>query len=525
MTEVLALKEWGGRLRACSGPADAAPCLARAVAGLSGARVCSVGVFLLDQSGKALLLEGRHPCDAAVPADPTAIPAWELDDPLAFSVHGGTPCRVDSELFAGLPPSLELLCPDMEGDIRSAAVEPLVAPGDVVLGGVVLASRGRLAAVSDHVRIVLDYAAAILDGAVFKSRHHLLVNGLSQDCARLEREAREARLRPESSILGMSESMEAIRSMVVSISASDAPVLITGETGTGKEVVATAIHNASPRRHGPFVQINCAALPSNLLESELFGHRKGAFSGADADHPGLLRSASGGTVLLDEIGDMPLDVQSKLLRVLQEHTVRPVGEVRSHAVNIRVLAATNRDMAEAVERGEFRRDLFHRLALVHLKLPPLRERLEDLPVLARHHLAQLAVRYRRPGLCISPEAWAALSSLPFLGNVREFFSMLEKAVIMTDKGSTTLSARDLLEGESVRKYGALKLNDLVKSYESSIILEVMKFYGNRTREAARALGVPIRTLNHKLSRIGGAQASMAGFPDDSQCRSRRGTHV
>lgn len=525
MSEVQTLREWCGRLRACSGPAAVAQCLARAVAGLSGSKVCSVGVFLLDQSGETLLLGGRHPCGADAQAEPAAVPAWELDDPLAFSVHGGKPCRVASELCAGLPPSLELLCPDMTVNIRSAVVEPLMAPGDFVAGGVVLASRGRLAEVPNHVRIVLDYAAAILDGAVFKSRHQSLVNGLSQDCVRLEREAREARERPENSILGMSESMEAIRTMVVNISASDAPVLITGETGTGKEVVATAIHKASARRNGPFVLINCAALPSNLLESELFGHRKGAFSGAETDHQGLLRSANGGTVLLDEIGDMPPDIQSKLLRALQEHTVRPVGDVRSQAVNIRVLAATNRDMHAAVEEGSFRRDLYHRLALVHLKLPPLRERLEDLPVLARHHLAQLAVRYRRPGLRIAPEAWAALSSLPYLGNVREFFSMLERAVIMTGKDSTALSARDLLGGESGRKYGALKLNDLVRTYESSIILEVMKFYGNRTREAASALGVPIRTLNHKLSRIDGAQVSMAGISEDSHCRRRRGTHV
>lgn len=300
-------------------------------------------------------------------------------------------------------------------------VEPLTAPGNVVLGGVVLAFRNRLDTLADHVRIVLDYAAAVLDAVMLKGRHHSIVNGLSEDCVRLEREVKEARQRPENSILGQSEAMEQIRSMVVNISASDVPVLITGETGTGKEVVATAIHNASSRRQSSFVQINCAALPSNLLESELFGHCKGAFSGAKTDHPGLLRIASGGTVLLDEIGEMPLEVQSKLLRVLQEHTVRPVGDVRSHAVNIRVLAATNMDMGVAVERGAFRLDLYHRLALFHLKLPPLRERPEDLPVLARHHLARLAERYRRPGLSIAPEAWEMLRSLPYKGNVREFF--------------------------------------------------------------------------------------------------------
>lgn len=507
MTDVLALKEWGERLRGCSRPAEVAHCLASAVAALVETRACAVGVFLFDQGRQSLLLAGRHPCDAGVFDELPAIPAWELDDPLAFSVHCGKACRVDSELYAGLPPSLEQLCADIEGHIRCAVVEPLTAPGNVVLGGVVMAFRNRLDTLADHVRIVLDYAAAVLDVSMLKGRHHSIVNGLSEDCLRFEREAREARQRPENGILGQSESMAEIRSMVVNISASDVPVLITGETGTGKEVVATAIHNASSRRQGPFVQINCAALPSNLLESELFGHRKGAFSGAEADHAGLLRSANGGTVLLDEIGDMPLNIQSKLLRVLQEHTVRPVGDVRSHAVNIRVLSATNRDMEEAVEQGVFRRDLFHRLALFHLKLPPLRERLGDLPILARHCLSQLSVRYQRSGLSIAPEAWAALRSLPYRGNVRELFSKLERAVIMMHKNSTVISAEDIFGEDPVCKYGQMRLHDLVNTYESSVILEFMKFYENRKKDVSQSLGIPIRTLNHKLRRIGDCSSS------------------
>lgn len=490
------LKMWCERLRACPSREQTASCLASAVVELVGSGCCAAGVFLLDQGRESLLLEGCHPCGAD--ADLSVVPAWNLDDPLAFSVHGGRPCRADIELHGKLPPSLKPLCADRGGQIRCAAVEPLVAPGDVVLGGVAMILR-RCDPVPEQVRIVLDYAAAVLDGAMLKGRHRVIVNGLQEDCVRLEREVRDARQRPENTILGQSEAMETIRSMVVNISASDVPVLITGETGTGKEVVATAIHRCSARRQGPFVQINCAALPSNLLESELFGHRGGAFSGARNDHLGLLRSANKGTVLLDEIGEMPLDVQSKLLRVLQEHTVRPVGDVRSHAVNIRVLAATNRDMEAAVEQGAFRRDLYHRLALFHLKLPPLRERPGDLPVLARHQLAKLAERYRRSGLSIAPEAWAALRAQPYRGNVREFFSRLERAVIMTD--GVILSARDILGDESGRRGGSMTLSDLVRAYEASVILEVMKFYGHRTRDAAKALGLPVRTLNHKLNRI------------------------
>jgi len=351
------------------------------------------------------------------------------------------------------------------------------------------------------VRILGGYAAAVLEGLILKGRHESLVTGLRDDCARLERAAKGPSLQPEAVILGRSDAMEAIRSMVLSIAGCDAPVLITGETGTGKEVVATAIHNASGRRSGPLVRINCAALPENLLESELFGHRKGAFSGADSDHQGLLRSANGGSVLLDEIGEMPLAVQAKLLRVLQEHTVRPVGDVRTHSVNIRVLAATNLRMDEAVENGGFRRDLFHRLALLHLQLPPLRERLGDLPVLARHHLAQLEQRYQRSGLSIAPAAWPILRALPYRGNVREFFSMLERAVIMKGDTSAVLTAGDMLGDKAGLRGGGVSLQDLVRRYEFSVILEVMKFYGNKTRDAAQALGMPVRTLNHKLRRF------------------------
>ena len=502
MSAAAALREWGERLRACPTPSGIASCLAQAVLGLSLGEACAAGVFLFDVGREALILEGCHP-DVSGAADVPAVPAWELEDPLAYSVHSGAACRVEPELYAALPPSLELLGAGRCGQLRSACAEPLIAPGGDALGGVVMAFGVSGGVVSDHVRMLLDYGSALLETRILQTRQKSMLSGFREDFARLEREARQARQRPESVILGQSDAMEIIRSMVLNVAGSDAPVLITGETGTGKEIVATAIHNASSRSNAPFVQINCAALPANLLESELFGHRRGAFSGADSDHPGLLRSANGGTILLDEIGEMPPEVQSKLLRVLQEHTVRPVGDVRSLAVNIRFLAATNLDMDQAVERGAFRRDLFHRLALVHLKLPPLRERPGDLPVLARHHLAELAVRYQRPGLSIAPETWPALSALPYRGNVREFFSMLERAVIMTDKEKTVLGAGDLFENEAVRKHGVLNLADLVKSYEASVILEVMKFYGNKTRDAARALGVPIRTLNHKLSRIGG----------------------
>jgi len=233
-----------------------------------------------------------------------------------------------------------------------------------------------------------------------------------------------------SQIVTRSAAMRRVLDEVEMVAATDVTVLVCGQTGTGKELLAQAIHDASPRRERPFVPVNCGAIPENLLESELFGHVRGAFTGAIRDHRGLFQAADGGTLFMDEIGDMPAQLQVKLLRVLQEREVRPVGSLRGVPIDVRVISATHRDLEEAVRQAAFREDLYYRLNVVRFDLPTLAERREDIPLLARHFLSTLAQKYRKPLRGLAPEAIELLSRVAWPGNVRQLFNVVEKCVAL-----------------------------------------------------------------------------------------------
>src|SRR5690606_22311679 len=225
--------------------------------------------------------------------------------------------------------------------------------------------------------------------------------------------------------------MEDVLSRARLVAASEASVFIHGESGSGKELLAQAIHKASPRADKPFVAVNCGAIPEALLESELFGHRRGAFTGATKDHEGLFLSAEGGTLFLDEIGDMPLPLQVKLLRVLQERQVRPVGSTRAVPVNVRIISATHRNLSEEMVAGRFREDLYYRLNVVSLELPSLSERREDIPLLANHFLQTLAQKYDKTLSGFASDAMERLVSAPWPGNVRQLYNLVEQMVILS----------------------------------------------------------------------------------------------
>jgi DNA-binding NtrC family response regulator len=282
-----------------------------------------------------------------------------------------------------------------------------------------------------------------------------------------------------------------------------APVLITGETGVGKELIARAVHRAS--RRTTFVPLNCGAIPANLLESELFGHVRGAFTGADRDHVGLFEAADGGTIFLDEIGDMPLALQAKLLRVLQSGELRRVGAVEARTVEVRVLAATNRDLRAAIAEGTFREDLFYRINVLQLAVPPLRERTADIPLLAESFLTTIARREEQPEKQLTPAAAATLVVYPWPGNVRELQNVIERVAIFTDgsqidvgdlpdhiRGSAPLSAIHQRIGQE------LTLGELEREH---ILGVLQRMDGNRSR-AAEVLGVPRRTLYRRLEEYG-----------------------
>jgi two-component system, NtrC family, response regulator HydG len=303
------------------------------------------------------------------------------------------------------------------------------------------------------------------------------------------------------SMVFASDAMRRLGVLVGRIAPRDVTVLVTGESGTGKERVAEAIVRASRRAERPFVRFNCAALTPELAEAELFGHAKGAFTGAVRARPGLFGEADGGTILLDEVAELSPSTQGKLLRVLQDGEIRPVGEERVRIVDVRVLAATHRDLEEAVRAGRFRDDLFYRLNVVHLRIPPLRERPEDVAVLARHFLARFAERFGVPALHVSDAVVARLAGHPWPGNVRELENAIERLVALSPPEELDLS---LLPGAPVPGAagpdGSLKAR--VEAYERGLVVEALRAARGNRSEAARQLGIARVTLHDKLRKYG-----------------------
>jgi two-component system response regulator GlrR len=289
-----------------------------------------------------------------------------------------------------------------------------------------------------------------------------------------------------SEIITASPAMGALLAEARLAAQSDASVLVQGESGTGKELLARAIHRASPRHTKPFVAINCGAIPAELLESELFGHVKGAFTGAGRDHAGLFQSAEGGTVFLDEIGDMPAQLQVKLLRVLQEGEVRPVGATETRSVDVRILSATHRNLEEAITSGEFREDLYYRLNVVNLTLPPLRERREDIPLLAQYFLTVLTEKYRRRIHGFAPDALDMLVAADWPGNIRQLHNVLEQccALCTTSTIPASLVARALRDKPAEIQ----PLAEARSTFERDYLISLLKLTRGQVSEVARLAG-------------------------------------
>ncbi|HSJ99582.1 MAG TPA: sigma-54 dependent transcriptional regulator, partial [Kofleriaceae bacterium] len=311
-------------------------------------------------------------------------------------------------------------------------------------------------------------------------------------------------------LLGKSRAMQKVFELIGKIHSTRTSVLVTGESGTGKELVARALHSEGNRAKMPFVAVNCGAIPEELMESELFGHRRGAFTGAVADKPGLFQEADGGTLFLDEIGELSLGLQVKLLRGLQERKVKAVGATEELEVDVRVIAATNRDLEAEVARGAFRADLYYRLNVIELRLPPLRHRREDIPLLAEHFLRKFGVEHgRAPRL--APEAMRRLESYDFPGNVRELENLIERAVALSP--SSMIGPADLPDLRSTRPgMGAevpsafppegVDLESLVADYERSWVLRALEHTGGVRKRAAAALGISFRSLRYRLVKLG-----------------------
>jgi len=318
---------------------------------------------------------------------------------------------------------------------------------------------------------------------------------------------KETKIRFEN-IIGESPAMKAVFAQLEKVIDTRATVCVQGETGTGKELIASAVHYNSGRADKMFVAQNCAALPENLLESELFGHKRGAFTSADTDKKGLFEIADGGTLFLDEMGEMPLSLQAKLLRVLQEGTIRAVGATSEKQVDVRIICATNRDLAAEVEKGRFRQDLYYRLMVFPVQLPPLRERREDVPELAAHFLRRYADEYRVTLPGFTAEALDALASYSWPGNIRELENEVQRLVIQAEPGCwievTDLSPRlRKVEGTLARiapKKGTLK--EMMDEVERWLLQQALRDHGGNKTRTASTLGITREGLHKKLAKFG-----------------------
>jgi two-component system response regulator PilR (NtrC family) len=326
-------------------------------------------------------------------------------------------------------------------------------------------------------------------------------------------------------LIGRSQKMKQVFDLIHRVARTRTNVLILGESGTGKELVARAVHEHSARCDAPFLVINCAAIPENLLESELFGHKKGTFTGANTDRAGLFLSADGGTLFLDEIGEMPMTMQVKLLRAIQERKVRAVGDTREIAVDVRVIAATNRNLLSEISDGRFREDLYYRLNVIGIDLPPLRERPTDIPLLAYHFLRKYAEEFGKPDLVeIEAEAMRYLLRYPYSGNVRELENIIERAVALEDGPRVSPNVLPpavlgsappppIAEGISPGSGGengqpseapfpvGFCLDDAVAHLERTLIGRALTQTGGRKKEAARVLGITFRSLRYRLQKL------------------------
>ena len=354
-----------------------------------------------------------------------------------------------------------------------------------------------------------DFVSKPVDIGVLRGmvRHALELNNT-------ERPPRAEPAESASRLLGDSPAMDALRATIAKVARSQAPVYIVGESGVGKELVARTIHDQGARAAGPFVPVNCGAIPGELMESEFFGHKKGSFTGAHADKPGLFQAAHGGTLFLDEVAELPLQMQVKLLRAIQEKSVRPVGAASEVPVDVRILSATHKDLSELVQDGRFRHDLYYRINVIELRVPPLRERREDLPQLAAAILRRLARAQQLPTPLLSPSALDTLAGYAFPGNVRELENILERALALVEGDS--IGAGDLhLPAPRHETTAAVQaevatdpdpanaaLPSYIEQMERAAIQKALEENRwNRTRTAAQ-LGITFRALRYKLKKLG-----------------------
>lgn len=463
--------------------------LVRAAARLSGCELAQL--YLLDATHASLGLSAECLHDCLQPLEANSLPSDYKDQQLLqYSL-----CQNRVLCLPELNPSLHetAFLPAGSRPWRTLLCLPLLDRQQTVQGLLLCASHEEheLGGFADSLALLGSFALSQLQ---------LLQR------TRLPREMHDGQVavsRPSASgygLIGESPAMRQTYRLIGKVLHSPYTVLLNGETGTGKELVARAIHDCGPRRSGAFIVQNCSSLPEHLLESELFGYRKGAFTGAERDRTGLFDAADGGTLFLDEIGDMPLSLQAKLLRVLQEGEVRPLGTTLTHRIDVRIIAATHRDLRAMIAAGEFREDLYYRLAQFPIELPALRQRGEDILQLARHFADKACDFLQRPACSWSAAALQCLSTYDFPGNVRELKGMVERAILLCECGELQPAHFSLPDAGPAAER-SLGLRERLEQVERTLLLDCLRKNGGNRTLAARELGLPRRTLLYRLSRL------------------------
>jgi len=377
---------------------------------------------------------------------------------------------------------------------RGIIAAPLIWKGEVIGVVEVLNKLGGASYDEEDLTLLQLFANLAANGARNAAEH--------QNVVRENRGLKET-LRVSTTMIGNSAALRQVMDMVNRVAGSNATVLLLGETGTGKEITARQIHNASPRADRAFIAINCAALPETLLESELFGHEKGAFTGAHADKMGRFELADGGTIFLDEIGDISMSTQVKLLRVLQEKEFVRVGGTKTISTDVRIIAATNRDLRVAMEKGSFREDLYYRLNVFPINLPPLRQRREDIPLLIEHFIQLSAAQLGVPRPGVGDDAMALLASYHWPGNIRELQNVVERAVLMADGAPISPShlPREIV-GDDAFNAGGAKAESSLWGYEKALIVKALRENNWNQSKAARVLGISRDNLRYRVKKFG-----------------------
>lgn len=493
------LAAWAERLQACTTQTDTETCLCLGLQALTGAQ--AVGFYRFDQTGTQLVPTALVHGGAACSCTGQSVAYENPEDPLCHAIRQNKPYATTFSPALGMPSLVPIAAVVATGNkTKTEPLHCIACPvqfaGQHFFGGVVLGFAGPCA-LGHGATILLLQAALLLALLETRKTQGTLEQTVHEQAASLEKHQPPTLEGASLGIVGNSQPLrEAVR-LAHTAAGSSVTVLLTGETGTGKELFASAIHMLSNRKNKPFVTLNCAAIPETLLESELFGHAKGAFSGASTSQQGLLRSAAGGTILLDEIGDMPLPLQAKLLRFLQDKRVRPVGSDVEHSVDLRIIAATNANLEAAVANGTFRKDLYHRLAVFPIGLPPLRERREDILPLTNHFLQAYSVKYHKPlPRLAAPEAQRLLAG-NYPGNVRELAAILERSFMLWHPAGLFS-----LHTEHTPKGDTKKLVEAMHAFEKELIATALARSTGSTQAAAEALGIPRRTLAHKLQVYG-----------------------